>query len=256
MNKKIKPVIENILDRFQSGDIPRAVALSSFPIPDVPSQKWSLMNRLVMYFADTQDARGFRQWQEVGRHVKKGAKAFYILAPRLKKEEDEKTGEEAMVLKGFMTAPVFRAEDTEGDPLEYEQMELPKLPIEDIVEKWGLTVKAVPGNLRYLGCYRSQDKEIRLASEEETVFFHELAHAAHDRVHRNIKDIPTWKKEVIAEFSAAVLAEMAGRTSNLGQNYRYIETYAKEAGLSPVNACLSLISDIEVVLGEIIKAVS
>jgi antirestriction protein ArdC len=226
MNKKVQPVIENILERFKKGDLPKAVALSSFPIPNVPAQKWSLMNRIIMHFSATADARGFRQWQDAGRHVKKGAKALYILAPRIKKEKDKKTEEEKAVLIGFMVIPVFRAEDTEGDPLEYEQIDLPKLPLEDVAKKWDLAIKAVPGNTSYLGCYRSESKEICLASKEEIVFFHELAQAAHDRVHQNIKNIPTWKKEVIAEFSAAVLTEMTGKSSNLGHNYRYIETYA------------------------------
>jgi len=30
---------------------------------------------------ETADARVFKQWQKAGRRVKKGAKAFYILAP-------------------------------------------------------------------------------------------------------------------------------------------------------------------------------
>ncbi len=38
-----------------------------------------------MLMNETEDARGFRQWEKVGRRVKKGAKAFYILAPVRKK---------------------------------------------------------------------------------------------------------------------------------------------------------------------------
>ena len=126
MNPKVKEVLTSILNRFKAGDIPKAIAYSMFPIADIPAAKWSLCNRTLMFFAGTQDARGWSQWKEVNRHIKKGAKAFHILAPRFgKKENDE--GEEEVFLKGFLTVPVFRYEDTEGEPLEYEQIELPEL---------------------------------------------------------------------------------------------------------------------------------
>src|SRR4051794_40846156 len=41
---------------------------------------WSLCNQLLVLLAGTADARGYRQWQEGGRHVKKGAKSIRILA--------------------------------------------------------------------------------------------------------------------------------------------------------------------------------
>jgi hypothetical protein len=34
-----------------------------------------------MFFVGTRDARGWTQWKEAGRHIKKGSKAFTILAP-------------------------------------------------------------------------------------------------------------------------------------------------------------------------------
>ena len=53
----------------------------------------------------------------MNRYVKKGAKAFHIFVPYIKAVEDEETGEETQVLKGFLSKPVFRYEDTEGEPL-------------------------------------------------------------------------------------------------------------------------------------------
>lgn len=32
---------------------------------DIPSDKWSFFNRIVMSMHDTDDARGFKQWHEV-----------------------------------------------------------------------------------------------------------------------------------------------------------------------------------------------
>jgi hypothetical protein len=79
MIDKVKLALQNILARFETGDIPEAIAYSTFPIPNIPAAKWSLLNRTLMFFAGTRDARGFRQWQEVGCHVKKGSKAFAII---------------------------------------------------------------------------------------------------------------------------------------------------------------------------------
>jgi hypothetical protein len=50
-----------------------------------PCRAWSWRNQLIVALRGHSDARGFRQWQQVGRHVKKGEKAFNILSPCVKK---------------------------------------------------------------------------------------------------------------------------------------------------------------------------
>ena len=42
MNKNIQKVLASIVSAFESGDVPDAVAVASFPIPDIPSAQWSL----------------------------------------------------------------------------------------------------------------------------------------------------------------------------------------------------------------------
>ena len=70
---------------------------------------------------------------------------------------------------------------------------------------------------------------IALASPEECVFFHELAHAGHDKL-APLKPGQDWKQEIVAELSAAVLCRLVGKKpDNLGQSYRYIEKYAIRA---------------------------
>ena len=117
MNKRIVGVLNEILSRFKTDDIPEPVVYSSYPIISVPASKWSFLNRTIMFMHGTGDARGFRQWLTVDRHVKKGARALYILVPMICRKENE-DGEEAPFLTGFAAAPVFRAEDTEGAPLD------------------------------------------------------------------------------------------------------------------------------------------
>lgn len=253
MNSRIKEVLSSILDRFQTGDIPQAIAYSFFPISDIPSAKWSLLNRILMLIAGTQDARGFRQWQEVNRYVKKGSKAFHILAPRLIKRENEE-GEEEKILAGFLSIAVFRLEDTEGEPLDYQQLELPELPLIQIAEQWGISVEAIPKNYHHYGSYSNSSKQISLATKEEVVFFHELSHAAHAKVKGELKAGQDWQQEIVAELSASVLCQIVGKTGNpyLGNNYHYIEKYAQTANLSPLTACLQVMTDVEKVLNLIL----
>ena len=253
---KVKQTLSHLLERFRNGDIPQAVAMSVFPPSDIPATNWSLLNRTIMVINGTHDARGFNQWQKAGRKVKKGAKGFYILAPKMKKVELEaETDEERekYVLAGFTPIAVFRAEDTEGAPLEYEQIELPDLPLMDLAHQWGLEIKGIPGNSIVLGYFR-ENSEIALASPEETVFFHELAHAAHSRLKGSISTEKKWKKEVVAELSASVLCQLYGKSDRyVGNNYQYIENYAHDAKMSAYMACVNVLKETEQVLDLIVN---
>jgi len=258
MNEKVRQTLSSIVERFKTGDIPQAIAYSMFPLPDTPSAQWSLLNRMMMFFAGTHDARGYRQWNEVNRYVKKGTKAFYILVPCLKKIEDDETGEETQILKGFVCGPVFRYEDTDGEPLDYQTLKLPELPLIERAEEWGLSVKAIPGNYSCYGSYSSSRKEIALATKEECVFFHELAHCAHEKVKGVLKGGQDPLQEIVAELSAQALCRMIGKEANdtLGNSYRYIERYSERLKLTPYTACLKVMAETEKVLTLILKGVS
>jgi hypothetical protein len=256
MKDRIRQALDGILERFKSGDIPEAVAYSMYPVADdIPSAKWSMLNRILMFISGTADARGYKQWLSVNRYVKKGSKCFHILVPYIKKVEDEETGEEKEVLVTFMCRPVFRYEDTDGEPLEYKQVELPDLPLLERARQWGISVKAIPGNYRYYGCYSPQRKEIALATPEEKTFFHELSHAAHETVRARLKGGQDSFQEIVAELSAQVLCILVGKEAHdtFGNSYRYIERYAEKAKLTPHSACLKVVSQTEKVLNLILN---
>ncbi len=250
MNPKVKEVLAKVLTEFEAGTVPEKIAYTMFPFVNIPSSKWSLFNHLVMFINDTEDARGFRQWNEVGRQVKKGSKSFKILVPCFRKEKDVKTDEDVPRLTGFTTANVFRAEDTEGDMLAYERLQLPKHPLMDKAEEWGINVKAVPGNCNHYGYYSSDKKLIALATPEESTFYHELCHVAHEKVIGKLKRKQDPLQEIVAELSAHVLCRIVGKDGSkyFGNSYRYIEGYAKEINLSPHGAVLRVVSDVEKVL--------
>ena len=256
MNEKARQALQSIIQSFENGDIPEVFAYSTFPIPNIPAAQWSLLNRMLMFIAGTSDARGFRQWQEVRRHVKKGAKAFTILAPRfLKKHPDDgDEKEERTLLAGFLAVPVFKVEDTEGEPLDYQQIELPKLPLIEVAQRWGISVKAIPGNYLYAGCFSQERKEIALATKEESIFFHELAHAAHQRILGELQKGQDWRQEIVAELAAASLCKIVGKTSKfLGNSYQYIEKYAAQANLTPWQGCIRVMGEVERVLNLILE---
>jgi len=62
---------------------------------------------------------GFRTWNQLGRSVKKGEKGIVILAPMLrrKEEQNEEPGESTSVIAGFRAAYVFDITQTDGKEL-------------------------------------------------------------------------------------------------------------------------------------------
>lgn len=247
---KVQNVLHGILEKFKTGDVPKAIVYSMFPIQGTPSDSWSYINRLIMLLSGTVDARGIRQWNRVGRCVKRGAKAIYILVPYFVKgrcREDDETE----ILKGFMAKPVFAVEDTEGEPLDYEkEIPLPDLPLLERAKEWGITVSTILPYPKFLGVYIPDTKEIALASPEEIVFFHELSHAAYEMSIGKLKPGQRWDQEIIAELSAQALCCLVGKDGRdrLGNSYAYIESYATKEGLSPFSACLKVLADVQKVL--------
>ena len=70
-------------------------------------------------------------------------------------------------------------------------------------------------------------------------------HAADYRLGNATEKGQHWRKETVAEFGSAILAECLGlECSNLGGAYRYIESYAKAAEKTPQSACMECLDRI------------
>jgi antirestriction protein ArdC len=258
--------LRTILDLFESGDLPARIADTVIARHEgsAPIATWSLSNQLLVLLSGSSDARGYKQWREVGRHVKKGAKCVRILAPRVRKMEMEnvRTGEmeEQTIVSGFLAVPVFRFEDTDGLPLDryddYEPATFP--PLHDVAERLGVRVDYGPFVSRFKGYYSPQDDRIMLCSHDVRTWFHELAHAAHGRVLKDRGEslvngqVP--RQEIVAETVAAVLCRLYDvETGSLAHSAEYLSHYSKRG---PAVAAMKVLGDVQAVLEMILEAES
>jgi hypothetical protein len=233
-----------ILDAFRNPNcLPKPLAeVFIHRMDNMPCRAWSWRNQLLVALQGHKDARGYRQWEEVGRWVKKGERAFYILSPLSKKVED-KTGEEKTVIYGFRGTAVFGYEQTEGRPLPPADPEAVRwvetLPLIEVAREWGLAVQSFNGNgASYLGAYRHHSG-IALGVKNLSTWAHELVHAADHRNGKLNELGQHWRSETVAELGGAVLLQILGypHEADLGGCWKYIQSYAERAGLEVIDAC-------------------
>jgi hypothetical protein len=257
ISDKAQSVLAELIGLFEEPDnLIGTIAEAFIPDldPDKPMNRWSLANRMMVVMHRTTDARTFKQWQAVGRSVKKGVHAFYLLAPCFVKEEyaDKvtKQTEERLKLVGYRGFPVFRVEDTDGEALPSAAPAVFS-PLMEVAEAWGVGVRWLGGakGLGLLGVYSKGEKEIVLLTHSQATWFHELGHAADDRVTGLAGDKN--EKEAVAELSAAVLARLYGLRMDRS-SWKYIETYGSG---NPMALVRSVLPRVEKVLAEILGKV-
>lgn len=258
---RIRENLEALVTMFENGGAPEALAYVSLPRDSVPCHRWSFGNRLLLMWSGTRDARGYRQWQQAGRHVKKGAKAVYILAPSLRvvgEEVKDAAGkvveDKKQVLAGFRSVPVFRVEDTDGEPLPEPAAPPEPPPLSDVAEAWGIPVRYEFSGSGYYGAYDTKKREIGLATHEEQTFFHELAHAAQYRITPEQRSqAQRDRDEISAELAACVLMRVYGRKGpNEGKSFAYVQRYAGNVSGQKLGRVLwGIVADVE----KIVKAI-
>lgn len=220
--------LEKIVQLFSSKQLPDLCAKALIAAPQKPSSNWSMGNQLLMLLAGTDDARGYRQWQDVGRHVMQGKHAFYILGPVLvKKRLDPNTEDQTEVLVGFRTIPVFRYDDTEGEDLPLYTSRNPP-PLLEVAERFGMKVNYLRLSAGVYGLTDYERQIITLATEDWTVFWHELAHAIHRSYEPKTGHGREPEAEAIAQLVAATLARIYGRPDD-NFSWTYLATQARSA---------------------------
>lgn len=239
-----------IVKAFQNpNDLPKALASIFVSKNDdsIPCHHWSWSNQLITALLGHADARGYRQWQKVGRHVKQGEKSFPILVPLKKKieREDAKTGESesAYYIYGFKSAPVFGYSQTDGESLDDPNPELTEwiqsLPLIDVAEQWGISIQTFNGEgSRFQGMYRS-DGSIALGVKNLATWCHEMIHAADHRNVGQLKGGQHLDQEIVAEFGGAILLTILGSDveADLGGCWEYLKAYAERENQEVVAVC-------------------
>jgi hypothetical protein len=237
-----------ILAAFQAGDLPAALAPIFIRRKDaVPCRSWSWSNQLLVALWGHSDARGYRQWEAVGRHVRQGQRGFAILVPLVRKSErtDAETGltEERSYLCGFRHSIVFGLAQTDGEPLPPGDPAVSawigSLPLVEVARSWGLSVEAYSGRPGApQGKYRL-GQSIALGVENLSTCGHELLHAADDRLGQLVERGQHWRSETVAELGGAILLEILRlpEAADRGGCWSYVAAYARDANLEPITAC-------------------
>jgi hypothetical protein len=221
-NAKIE--LEKIIDLFSKNELPALMKKAYLENVGKPCEAWSLGNQLLMLLSGTGDARGFNQWIKVGRHVKKGSKAIYILAPNTTRIKDKDTEEEKTIVTGFRTTPVFKFEDTAGAALKEFTPKTP-LPLKEVAEKWGVKVTYSKSTMGEYGYFSPTENKINLSVEDPDVFFHELGHLGHSKL-ETLKKGQDPEQEAIAQLTACTLGAIYGYDVK-GFSYQYIKSYSQ-----------------------------
>jgi hypothetical protein len=245
MSPNAEKAMQEIIEKFQTGNLSDVIKIAAFEIPaSWPSSKWSMGNRMLAYVqARTLNARGFHAWKEVNRQVKKGSHGIYIWAPRMIKKEEN--GKEKTQLIGFFPVSVFPIETTEGEPLKEDLSPRQLPPLFEVAARLGVIVKFQPVAPDRLGdCGHDL---INLGSDDPHLYWHELAHAAHQATDPEYKDRSSQYKEIVAEFTACVLANLYGYDYT-GTSWEYLKMFS----LDPLKAIMKAGNHIDQVLNLIL----
>ena len=245
MTPNAEKAMQEVIEKFKTGELSELIKIAAFEIPGSwPSARWSMGNKMLAYVqARTLNARGFQAWKEVKRQVKKGAHGIYIWAPRIVKKEEK--GEEKLQLIGFFPVVVFPVEATDGEPLKDDMTPYQLPPLFEVATRLGVTVKFQPVAPDRLGdCGHGL---INLGTDDPRVFWHELAHAAHQTIDLDYKDRSSQYKEIVAEFTACVIANLYGYDYT-GTTWQYLSMFS----IDPLKAIMKAGHHIDQVLNLIL----
>jgi|SRR5215471_1396269 len=166
-------------------------------------------------------------WLSLGRQVRKGEKAIYILAPIVRKVRNEKTGEDEPRVVGFRGASVFDVSQTDGEPLPASPAELweqamDALPVGErdeaiwdalraAVESLGLNVVIEEERMGgALGWWLPGTKDVHVVRREFGLMAGTLAHEAGHALDPALNPSDYDQNELVAESVSWLLSARLG----------------------------------------------
>lgn len=244
LSDKAQAAMDSVIEKMQAGDLSPIVDIVRFK-RDWPSDNWSLRNQFLAWMqCGHLNCRNFQAWKKVGRYVKKGGKAIWILAP-LKRSYEDADGNTHWYVYAYKGQAEYPIEETDGKPFEEPELTPVVLPpLAEVAKKWGVSVEYVAHLPGAYGTCNIGATEIKLVTDDVAVFFHELSHAAHKRIKGDLKGGQDVEQETVAEFTATVLMMLYGFGDRTGNAWRYISMYATD----PLEAIGKAMMDIQKVL--------
>jgi antirestriction protein ArdC len=181
--------------------------------------RYSFNNTLLIGAQDPDATRvaGFASWKKLGRSVRKGERALWILAPMVGRRVPDPDGEERRRIYGFRPVAVFDVAQTDGDDLPEVCTNLqgddPSACFDALAHRaaaWGYSVELMelPGTTN--GDCAHALRRIRVESrnrpaQQVKTLAHELAHAL---LHEGTVDRA--RAELEAESTAFVVCHVLG----------------------------------------------
>jgi len=237
--------VNEIVQHVNWSDLPRAIAYAKFPVEDIPSSRWSLVNRVIMISAGTFDARGLGQWKAVQRYLIRGARPLFIVAPQV--HHDKEQVETKEVLKGFVSPVVYAVGHTYGDPIEYKEPAKKQFNTIPLALRYKLDLKGIN---KFFPVSTYVDESLVLADELEKQFFWTLVLKVFDDLFqdgRSRKD-----RLLVAELSALALLYICGRNvMYCGNHFSMIQAYGRDVRLSTLAAFMTVVKNVDKVLSAV-----
>lgn len=225
--------------------------------------RYSLKNQLYLMWQkpEVTTVHGLREWNKLGRHVKRGEKGLRIYFPLRDKQEGE-MGKEARC-HGFKAGYVFDLSQTEGEEISVFRFD-EKALVKDkgkilngllgAAASYGYSIRKARENELSQGCYglcSHRDKEILIKEnlgdlQEISTTIHECGHAlAHGSNRSDFQGLTSMEKreikEVEAESIACIVCSYLGlETENF--NFSYISGWAK-GDISKFRKNLTIVND-------------
>jgi hypothetical protein len=241
--------INSIMKTLDWCDWPKNVALAMFPIPEIPSSRWGMLNRFIMAASGTYDARGALQWRQVHRFIIKGAKPLFIVCPQTSKQEGE-NGESMVINKGFVSVPVYGYQWTYGDPvIEHKPIGFPKLSMDKLCERWKLRYYLL--ERKYQVNTIMQESEWQPAGEEDKDFAWNLVKNVYYELHPD--HYSRIDKPIVMEIASLAFLYMIGmKVIYTGRHFEKIQRFGEKMKLSTMASCFTVGKLIEQVLKNIL----
>lgn len=255
--KHSKIILDKLIESFEKPEKLEDAIIKTFLEPlDVPQAKYSRLNRILLFIQGSQDARGNAVWRNLKRFPLDWSKQVFIRLPKTMTIKDKENEEnDKTITTGFILKGLYTYENTYGAKIpEYEKLKPLSLPpLIDVAEKWNIPVKYLHvGETNAFGNFNPSTNKINLSTHDSETFFHELGHAADQKINGNLKGGQDPQQEATAQLVAGVLSQMYGKRMDK-HTYEYILMYSKDDPKKAMNLISKVLVNVTKILELILE---